>query len=71
MNFYYDPVLGLQYSFDDNQSFCIIDLAMLPKDFDINEWMYHWRKTGIPIYNSVPKTELEYTPKITSNISFL
>lgn len=35
MNFYYDPILGLQYTYLGN--LFLIDIAMLPQNFDIEE----------------------------------
>lgn len=46
MDFYYDPILGLQYT--NLGEFFTIDLECLPQDikFDTKLWMKYIRETG-------------------------
>lgn len=53
INFYYDPILGLQYN--NLGEFFTIDLECLPQDtkFDSELWLKHIREVGlIPLHNS-------------------
>lgn len=49
MNFYYDPILGLQYIYLGG--LFIFDLKNLPKDIDVEkfleDWKYHSSQIGI------------------------
>ena len=49
MNFYYDPILGLQYTFLG--ALFTIDLKCVPKDvkFDTEMWMKYIKQMGISI----------------------
>jgi hypothetical protein len=55
MNIYYHPILGLQYAMIG--STFLIDVAVLPQDFDLErfreQWL-EWRDTeGVSFYDSV------------------
>ena len=41
MNFYYDPILGLQYT---ATILYLIDLEMLPEKTDIDNFLKEWQK---------------------------
>ena len=53
MNFYYDPILGLQYT--DLGVYLEIDICTIPSDFNVEEfikmWEYYSQETGILIGN--------------------
>lgn len=55
MNFYYDPILGLQYTFLD--MLYSIDLRYIPEDvkFDIEMWIKYAKEINISILQ--PQTE--------------
>lgn len=65
MNFYYDPILGLQY--DCLGDYCIIDIEMLPQNikFDIEEWMKYLKDIKVQLYDTVRSTPIEKILKIT------
>lgn len=46
MNYYYDPILGLQYNYLGE--YFIIDIEALPQ-FDISQWREYLQQTGIQI----------------------
>jgi hypothetical protein len=51
MNFYYDPILGLQYT--TLEELFLTDLLCLPQDikFDTELWLKYIREMGIQILN--------------------
>ncbi len=59
MNYYYHPILGLQYNYLDN--LFIIDIESIPTDikFDTEKWIKYIKQTGIMILDcsSVPSIE--------------
>jgi hypothetical protein len=66
MNFYYDPILGLQY--DYLGGIIIFDIAQIPKDFDVLQYIEEWKNSyelcwysGINCY-----PQLEVIPNITN-----
>lgn len=66
MDFYYDPVLGLQYSC--NSSILIIDVAAIPNGFSIDEFISEYmKKSQIGFITSVPNMVMEIYPLITTN----
>ena len=54
MNFYYDPILGLQY--DCLGELFIIDLERIPQDLNLYEFIKEWKK-----FASVDITPIEYS----------
>ena len=47
MNFYYDPILGLQYTYlGDILQF---DLIRLPKDLNVNKFIEDWKRLSSQI----------------------
>lgn len=70
MHFEYDPILGLQYSFNDA---VLLNLNMVP-DFKnteqfLEEWKKHLYNQGVVIIDSSKEEESVITPIITSNIN--
>ena len=65
MNFYYDPILGLQY--DYLGELFIIDLNCIPQniEFDIEMWMKYIKQIGIQILESCSEPYVEIIPQIT------
>lgn len=58
MNFYYDPILGLQYDFI---GFIEINIDLLPKSIhSLKEIMHLYHKQGVEIINTT-----EYKQSIT------
>lgn len=49
--YYYDPILGLQYSLEPFPVISI-DVAMIPKNFDINKVMEFLKRDRLMIINS-------------------
>jgi len=69
MYFYYDPVLGLQYT--TGQCDFIVDLGRTPVTKDevrefIKDWMYHAMRLGIGLIDSIV---VKPYPKIISNVN--
>jgi hypothetical protein len=62
MNFYYDPILGLQY--DCLGDYFSIDLDALPQ-FDTEKWMEYLKDIKIQLYDTVCSTPVEKILKIT------
>lgn len=64
MNFYYHPILGLQYTYLGNE--IILDINCIPNDLKIDEFIHKWKeyasKTGISLVN--PQA-IEIRPIIT------
>ena len=65
MNFYYDPILGLQY--DYLGELFIIDLSCIPQDieFDTDMWMKYIRQVGIQITEPSSESCVEIVGQIT------
>ena len=63
MNFYYDPILGLQYN--NIHIIFIIDISAIPKNFNIEEFVQEWLKQPCNLIFEKPKTEITYLEKIT------
>jgi hypothetical protein len=56
MNFYYDPILGLQYTYLGD--IFLIDIDAIPVlDFTIEDWIKHMWRVGIQL---VDTTEPKY-----------
>ena len=68
MNFYYDPILGLQYEYLGE--LFIIDLACLPKniEFDSEQFLKHLRQTGVQLTSSSKGSPIEVLERITNYI---
>ena len=48
MNYYYHPILGLQYDYLGN--LFLIDINCIPEsDFDVEKWMYYIRNIGVQV----------------------
>ena len=65
MNFYYDPILGLQYNYLGE--LFNIDLACIPEniDFDADMWMKYVRQRGIHILEPSSEPCVEIVGQIT------
>ena len=65
MNFYYDPILGLQY--DYLGELFIIDLYCIPQNikFDTDMWMKYTKQIGIHVLEPSSKTCVEIVGQIT------
>lgn len=77
MIFYYDPLFGLRYWFDNTVTdFLMIDIASIPKNFDmkefVKEWENHIKNIGTIIIDSkeVEFETIDVYPKIISNTEF-
>jgi len=55
MNFYYDPILGLQYDYLGH--YIIMDIEELPKDIDFSLLFEIMSEQGISIVESLPSYE--------------
>lgn len=62
MNFYYDPILGLQYTLLTD--FFTIDIDAIPK-LDIEYWLKFIKETGVLPIDSTSSQYIEYNIKIT------
>lgn len=58
MNFYYDPILGLQYKYLVEN--VLLDIKALPENFKLEEFLEEWRAsfnlywdTGVNFYPQV------------------
>ena len=51
MNFYSDPVLGMQYFCLHDFPVLVYDISLIPRDFSIDRWLECVKKQGIPIYD--------------------
>jgi len=58
LNFYYHPILGLQYTCLDD--LFEIDIAMIPQEFDVEKIITIMKQTGVQFVNS--EREVPYTP---------
>lgn len=67
MNFYYDPILGLQYKCLGD--LFIIDLECLPQDFkfDKEEWLRLIREMGVLPLESNRDWSVEIAGRITTD----
>lgn len=65
MNFYYDPILGLQY--DYLGELFIIDLYCIPQDikFDTDMWMKYIKQIGIQVLEPSSEPCVEIVGQIT------
>ena len=62
MNYYYDPILGLKYTFLGET--IVLDIDCLPK-FDIKQWFKYYKETGIQLCSSSSQPYVESFCKIT------
>lgn len=53
MNYYYHPILGLQYT--NIGDYFIIDIANIPQEFDVDYWLKHLFEKGVKFTDSVEK----------------
>ena len=67
MNFYYDPIMGLQYN-DIPFSFYIIDINAIPVDleFDVKKWMKYINQIGIQFVEPKSVNRVEIFQQITN-----
>jgi hypothetical protein len=63
MNYYYDPILGLQYNYLGE--LLLIDIDMLPQDIDIEYWIKYINETGVMLVDSVNSPIIERVLNIT------
>ena len=63
MNFYYDPILGLQYNYLGE--LFIIDLANIPKDFTLDEFIKEWRRFESMSIMPIQYSSIEVVGQIT------
>lgn len=63
MNFYYDPVLGLQYN--SIRTIYIIDISVIPKNFNIEKFIQEWLKQSCKLTFEKTEPEIIYLEKIT------
>lgn len=67
MDFYYDPILGLQFTC--GLSIFEIDLDALPEvDFSLEKWFELISEQGIQIFNPANRAITNIHTKITSNL---
>jgi hypothetical protein len=66
MNYYYDPILGLQY--DYLGELFLIGIDMLPQDteFNIEYWIKYINQTGVMLVDSVSSPIIERVLNITN-----
>ena len=62
MNFYYDPILGLQYDYLGD--FFIVDIASIP-ELDLKETLNLINRMGILIVDTYPKMDIQVIGNIT------
>jgi hypothetical protein len=67
MNLYYDPILGIRYSFIENDTF-YISVEALP-GFNIEKWKTLVGDMGIVLIDSSQQPLIEEVPQITSYIT--
>ena len=63
MNYYYHPILGLQY--DYLGELFIIDLANIPKDFTLDEFIKEWRRFESMSIMPIQYSSIEVVGQIT------
>ena len=63
MNYYYDPILGLKYTYLGET--VILDIDCVPK-FDIEQWFKYYEEFGIQLYSSFSQPCVEIFCKITN-----
>jgi hypothetical protein len=66
LNYYYDPILGLQY--DYLGELFIIDLECIPQDFkfDTEQWIKYMKQDRVKIFDFSPQSYCEIIGKITN-----
>ena len=65
MDFYYHPILGLQFTC--GLSIYEIDLNSIPQNYDLRDIIILFYAKGISIVNSVIEKQVNVIPIITSN----
>ena len=65
MNYYYDPILGLKYTYLGET--VILDIDCLSKDvnFDIHQWLKYFKEVGVQLCSSSSQPCVESFCKIT------
>jgi hypothetical protein len=63
MNFYYDPILGLQY--DYLGELFNINLVNIPKDFNLDEFIKEWRRFASMSIMLIQYSSIEIVGQIT------
>ena len=60
LNYYYDPILGLQYTYLGEM--IILDIESIPEDikFDVDQWIKYLKETKLYLleYTSTPAFEI-------------
>lgn len=63
MNFYYDPILGLQYNYLGE--LFIIDLNCIPQDINLEEFIKEWKKSASVSITPIQYSSVEIIGRIT------
>lgn len=65
LNYYYDPILGLQY--DYLGEIIILDIEAIPDDikFDIDQWIKYLKETKLYLLEATNTPAFEIVGKIT------
>ena len=64
MNYYYHPILGLQYDYLGEMF--LIDIDCIPEsDFDVEKWMYYMRNIGVQLVEPSSEPCVELVGQIT------
>lgn len=66
MNFYYDPILGLQYNY--LEELFLIDIDMLPEDikFDSEYWIKYIKEMGVMLMDTTNSPIIQRVLNITN-----
>lgn len=65
LNYYYDPILGLQYNYLGEM--IILDIEAIPNDikFDADQWIKYLKETKLYLLESKNAPAFEIVGKIT------
>ena len=65
LNYYYDSILGLQYTYLGET--IILDIEAIPDDikFDVDQWMKYIKETKLYLLESTSTPSFEIAVKIT------
>jgi hypothetical protein len=65
MNFYYDPIRGLQYT--NLGELFLIDLNVIPNDFNVEKFIKEWQKWATFNWIPLKESQIRTVGRITTD----
>ena len=65
MNYYYDPILGLQYDYIDDLFLLYFETIPIIEKFDVEKWIKYLSSTGVYLLECKPNSSIQRIVNIT------